>query len=146
LSKFSFVLENALKYRQSIEDREKELLARAVQKVQAEEKVSRKLNLEKQTHLSSYDLHKVNLTTMQQQEAYLFSLDGRIKNQLEEVERAQKTSNIHRNLVVKAASNRKVLERLKEKHLEEYQVILSKAEQKILDEVGIAAFCRKAEN
>lgn len=145
MSKFNFALENALKYRQSIEDREKELLARAMQKVQAEEKVAQKLNLEKQTHLESFDLYKVDLTTMQQQEAYLFSLDFRIKNQLEELEKANRTSKTHRTMVVKATSNRKILERLKEKHLEEHQLLLAKAEQKILDEVGIAAYCRKAD-
>jgi len=140
---FKFALENILKYRQSIEDQERELLARAMQKVQLEESLSQKLDLEKHMHLSLYDVHKSNISNMRQQESYLTSLDLRIKSQQKKLDKAIRVSDTLRVKVVNATSKRKVLESLKEKHLEEYRQELSRAEQKILDEVGISLYFRK---
>jgi|LSQX01.2.fsa_nt_gb flagellar export protein FliJ len=57
-----------------------------------------------------------------------------------------KTSNTIRSRVVDATSKRKVLESLKDKKVEEYHQLLSQAEQKLLDEVGITAYYRKQIN
>ncbi len=146
MNKFKFSLENALKFRKSIEDRDRELLARARQKVQQEEELSQKLDLEKHEHFRSYDIYTSNLTTMQQQESYLTGLDWRIKSQHIQLDKAKRASDTRRAQVVTATSNRKILERLKEKHLEEYKQELARSEQKILDEVGISSYCRKARN
>jgi len=143
LKKFKFALENILKYRQSIEDQEKELLARAMQKVQMEESLAQKLELEKHTHLSSYDVISSNIVKMRQQESYMASLELRIKNQQKQLDKAKSASDNIRVRVVKATSNRKILESLKEQHLTGYRQELDRAEQKILDEVGISAYNRK---
>ena len=142
MSKFKFSLENALKYRQSIEEKEIYLLARAMQNVYVEENASNMLNLEKERHLSTYDLSKLNLTTMQQNESYLTSLDLRIINQMEKLEQAKGTCKNQRDQAVIASTKRKTLERLKEKHLDEHRLVLSKAEQNLLDDIGIVAYCR----
>lgn len=146
MSKFIFSLENALKYRVSLEEHEVGLLARAMQNVQIEEGESNKLNIEKQNYLNSYSYYKTNLTTMQQQEAYISLLDLRIKTQLKKLEQAVIIFKNQRERVVKASIKRKTLERLKEKCLKDHQVLDSKAEQKILDDIGIAAYCHRADN
>jgi len=146
MSKFIFSLENALKYRVSLEEHEVGLLARAMQNVQIEEGESNKLNIEKQNYLNSYSYNKTNLTTMQQQEAYISLLDLRIKTQLKKLEQAVIIFKNQRERVVKASIKRKTLERLKEKYLKDHQVLDSKAEQKILDDIGIAAYCHRADN
>lgn len=147
MSKFIFQLESALKYRRNIEEQETIHLARAKHKVQAEEGLATKLDLEKREHLSSYSPNtKVNLTAMQQQEAYLSLLDLRIKKQLDKVEQAQKNFGVQRNRVVEASTKRKSLETLKEKSLDEYRLELSKAEQNMLDDIGITAYCHKDYN
>ena len=143
MKKFNFVLDNILKFRQSIEDQEKELLARAMQKVQMEESMARKLDIEKHMHLSSYDAHTSNIGKMRQQESYMTSLDIRIKNQQKQLDKAKSVSDSIRVKVVKATSNRKILESLKDKYLTGYRQELSRAEQKILDEVGISSYNRK---
>ena len=143
MKKFKFALENILKYRQSIEDQEKELLARAMQKVQMEESLAQKLELEKHTHLSSYDVISSNIVKMRQQESYMASLELRIKNQQKQLDKAKSASDNIRVKVVKATTNRKILESLKEQHLTGYRQELDRAEQKILDEVGISAYNRK---
>jgi flagellar FliJ protein len=143
MKKFKFALDNILKYRQSIEDQEKELLARAIQKVQMEESVVRRLDSEKHLHLSSFEDQVSNIATMRQQESYLISLDERIMRQQQKLEQAKKVSDSIRARVVTATSNRKILESLKDKHLMEYRQELARAEQNLLDEVGIAAYIRK---
>jgi len=143
MKKFKFALDNILKYRQSIEDQEKELLARAMQKVQVEETVARKLDSEKHLHLSSFEIHTSNIEKIRQQESYLISLDERIKKQQKKLEQAIRTSENIRDRVVTATSNRKILENLREKQLTDYRQELARAEQNTLDEVGIASYIRK---
>jgi len=141
MKKFKFALDNILKYRQSIEDQEKELLARAMQKVQMEEAMAKKLDSEKHLHLRSFESN--NIDRIRQQESYLISLDERIKKQQKKLEQAIRTSENIRDRVVTATSNRKILENLREKQLTEYRQELSRAEQNTLDEVGIASYIRK---
>jgi len=141
MKKFKFALDNILKYRQSIEDQEKELLARAMQKVQMEETIAKKLDSEKHLHLRSFETN--NIEKIRQQESYLISLDERIKKQQKKLEQAIVTSTKIRDRVVTATSNRKILENLREKQLTEYRQELARAEQNTLDEVGIASYIRK---
>jgi flagellar export protein FliJ len=143
MNKFKFALDNILKYRQSIEDQEKERLARAIQKVQMEENMVRKLDSEKRSQLRSFENQTANIAAMRQQESYLISLDERIKRQQKKLEQAIKVSDNIRSRVVTATSNRKILDSLKEKHLTEYRQELARAEQNMLDEVGIASYIRK---
>lgn len=143
MKKFKFALDNILKYRQSIEDQEKELLARAMQKVQVEENLAKKLDSEKHSHLRSFEASTPNIEKIRQQESYLISLDERIKKQQKKLEQAIRTSENIRDRVVTATSNRKILESLRDKQLTEYRLELARAEQNMLDEVGIASYIRK---
>ncbi len=143
MKKFKFALDNILKYRQSIEDQEKEHLARAMQKVQMEESMVRKLDTEKHLHLCSFEKQPSNIETMRQQESYLVCLDDRIKRQQLKLEQAIIASDSIRARVVTATSNRKILDSLKEKHLTNYHQELARAEQNTLDEVGITTYIRK---
>lgn len=143
MSKFIFQLESALKYRRNIEEQETIHLVRAKQKVQVEEGMANILHLEKREHFNSYDLNKMNLTVMQQQEAYLSLLDLRIKKQLDKLDQANKNFGVQRSRLVEASTKRKSLETLKEKSFDEYRSVLSKAEQNMLDDIGTTAYCHK---
>lgn len=146
MKKFRFALENVLKYRKSIEDQEKELLARAMNRVEQEERLSQELDEEKRGFIKSYNIDQCQIGDMSHRDFYLTSLDKRIKNQQVQLDKAIKVSNNIRIKVVDATAKRKVLESLKDKQLEEYRELLSRAEQKILDEVGISSYCRKEMN
>jgi len=141
LGKFVFQLESALKYRRNVEEQETAHLVQAAQKLQTEEGLAIKLKLEKQKHLDAYDPNKTNITAMQQQEAYLSLLDLRIKQQMNKIEQAKKNLLMQRHRVVEASTKRKSLETLKEKSLDEHRLGISKAEQIVLDDIGIAAYC-----
>lgn len=146
MKKFRFALENVLKYRKSIEDQEKELLARAMNRVEQEERLSQELDEEKRGFIKSCNIDQCQIGDMSHRDFYLTSLDKRIKNQQVQLDKAIKVSNNIRIKVVDATAKRKVLESLKDKQLEEYRELLSRAEQKLLDEVGISSYCRKEMN
>jgi flagellar export protein FliJ len=139
-------LDSVLNYQKSIEEQEKQLYSMAMEKVQVEKLSLHNLYLEKSEHLSLYVSTKSTLNTLQQKEVYLFLLDLRIKKQQEKYEKAKNDSEIQHTQMVLATTKRRTLERLREKYLEEYQLVLSNAEQKILDELGIAVYCRQAGN
>ncbi|MEA4924161.1 MAG: flagellar export protein FliJ [Syntrophomonadaceae bacterium] len=146
MSKFTFQLESALRYRQNIEEQEAARLAQARQKVLAEENTAFKLKQEKQSHLRTYNPPRVSLTAMQQQEAYVSWLDRRIKEQQQKVELARQNFGVQRHRVVEAATKRKSLETLKERSWKEYKAVIAKSEQIILDDIGISAYCHKSRN
>ncbi len=146
MGKFVFQLESALKYRRNIEEQETLHLVQAKQKVLAEESRAIKLRLEKSEHLNKYDPQKINLTTMQQHEAYLCGLDLRIEKQLDKVDQANQHFGVQRHRVVEASTKRKSLETLKEKSWDEHRLVLAKAEQIMLDDIGTSAYCHKARN
>jgi flagellar export protein FliJ len=143
LRKFVFQLESALKYRRNMEEQETLLLVQARQKVATEESRAIQLKLEKSEHLNTYDPQRTSLTAMQQQEAYLSGLDFRIEKQLDKVDQAKKHFGVQRHKVVEASTKRKSLETLKEKSLDEHRSVVSKTEQIMLDDIGIAAYCHR---
>lgn len=143
MKKFRFELQNILKYRQSLEDQERQLLTKAMQELESEETLARQLSDEKQQHLQYFAGRKSNIISLRQQETYLSLLDFRIKTQLEQVDQAKKASDDQRIRVITAASNRRILESLKEKKQADYNQMLSRAQQNFLDEVGVMAYCRK---
>ena len=143
MERFKFALEHVLKYRQNLEDQEKILLAKAMQRVRQEEGAARQLHEEKYRSISSFDIRVADLMYMRQHESYMSLLDLRIQNQQQQLAKAEKVCNTARVRVVDASSKRKALERLKDKQWAEYQREQLKAEQKVLDEVGISAYSRK---
>jgi flagellar protein FliJ len=141
LGKPVFRLESALRYRQGIEDQEMIKMAQASQVVKEQEATADRLNQEVERHYENYRSRGLSLTSLLQREIYLDQLNQRITRQAENVEQALQQLEVQRFRVVEASGRKKVLERLKEKDLEEFQMQVSKAEQKVLDDVGIAAYC-----
>ncbi|MBZ4686939.1 MAG: flagellar protein FliJ [Clostridia bacterium] len=147
MQKFKFNLENVLKYRESIEEQQKEQLASSIRRVQAEKKFLNDLLGQKKNALSFANSNPgaVNVIMLQHNETYHSFLNARIEMQRKKLRDAQNLVKKHRLQLAEAAKKRKIMESLKEKYMEEYQKTLGKEEQKNLDEAGIAAYCRKAE-
>jgi flagellar FliJ protein len=142
MRKFVFQLESVLEYRQNMEDHEKNLLGRAVQKALAEEQSLDKLSLKRQQHLTACKSSEVNLTFIHQQEVHLQYIEAKINQSQEKLIEAKKKVKIHKRSLVDASKKRKMIEKIREKRLQEYRRDLAKEEQGILDEAGIAAYCR----
>jgi len=143
MSNFKFSLENVLDYRQNIEDKKKEILAGALKKVKEEEHQLEKLINQKKQQLSNNNRGLLKPVELRQQQAYIQLLEDRIKRQQSRVKEAKNRVQKCTQEWSKSATDRKMLENIKDKQLAEYSFMLAKTEQKILDETGLAWFNRK---
>jgi len=144
LGKPVFKLESALKYRQGIEDQEKIRMVQVSQVVREEEAAADRLNQEKQRHFKNCNGRGMSVTTLMQREIYVDQLNQRISRQAEQVEQARQQLEIQRFRVIEASTRKKSLEYLKDKNLEELRTQASKAEQKVMDDLGVTAYCNRA--
>lgn len=140
-----FRLESALRFRQGIEDKEQIRMMQASRAVREQEAAADELQREKKHHCENYPRQGLPVTALMQREVYLEQLNLRIARQQENVENARQQMEVQRTRVVEASTRKKTLEQLKEKSLAELHMQLSKNEQKILDEVGITAYCYRAD-
>jgi len=144
LGKPVFRLESVLRYRQGIEDQEMIKMLKASQVVKEQEEAADQLKREKQRHYEDYQSRSISLTDLMQREVYIDQLNQRLARQTERVEQARQQLEVQRSSVVEASTRKKTLERLKEKHLEELQMQVSKTEQQILDDIGVTAYFHRA--
>lgn len=141
-----FRLESALRYRQGIEDQEKIKMVLASQVVKKQEEAADMLNREKQHHYEKCQTGGMSLSALMQREVYIDQLNQRIARQMEQVDQARQQLEVQRSRVVEASTRKKTLEHLKEKDMEELQMQVAKAEQRVLDDIGVTAYCHRANN
>lgn len=142
---FNFSLASVLRYRQRKEELEQYKLAETLQRADAEKRLVEGLITEKTEAISQGNVSEININMMCQREEYISYLDFCLEKQKKHLEEALEEVKRSRAQLIDAARERKVVEVLKEKKLEEYANNLKKEEQKLLDEVGIASYCRKAD-
>lgn len=137
MAKFSFKLQPVLNVRVQTEDNLKYELGKAIQKL---EKEKRKLALLKHalSDLANEFNEKAKNTTVYKLiefNEYMSLLNSEIKRQKENVNCASLNVDKVRRELLKAVKERKILEKFKEKKLEEYLLGEKKAEQKTNDEI-----------
>ncbi|MFH1449549.1 MAG: flagellar export protein FliJ [bacterium] len=74
---------------------------------------------------------------------YLHQLDHQIIIQKESLKKIQEEINLITEKLIKASQKKKVVEKLKERRLNEHKKLLEKIEQGVLDEVGINLHLRR---
>ncbi|MBU0599368.1 flagellar export protein FliJ [bacterium] len=74
---------------------------------------------------------------------YLHQLDHQIIIQKESLKKIQEEINLITEKLIKASQKKKVVEKLKERRLDEHKKLLEKIEQGVLDEVGINLHLRR---
>ncbi|MBU2599778.1 flagellar export protein FliJ [bacterium] len=74
---------------------------------------------------------------------YLNQLDHQIIIQKESLKKIQEEINLITEKLIKASQKKKVVEKLKERRLDEHKKLLEKIEQGVLDEVGINLHLRR---
>lgn len=77
---------------------------------------------------------------------HLAHLRARTAAQQARVDASSHQEGLHREQLLQAARNREVLERLKEKRLEQYRSASARIENRALDEAGTMVFMRQREN
>lgn len=130
---FHFSLEKVLDHRVSVEQEAKRAYAEKQKAVIQKEQVLTQMINEKTALM---DVNEMTLGRMQVQHRYLTDLESGIHEMYQQVRQLNQEVEVALTAVVQAQQERKVVEKLREKKLEEYNYELLQEEQKQLDEMG----------
>jgi len=145
---FRFSLQKVLNYRKSVEDKCVIVLKRSQSALnQAEE------TLHRMEHTKSYFLSEqaenarpVSLAELQISTDYLNQMNGMIDRQAVEVTRSEKAVEKDRKVLLGAAKERKITEKLRERQQSEYRIDSRKKELLAQSEIALQVNTRKKEN
>lgn len=144
MKKFNFQLQNVLEYRQNIEDQQKEVLGKAMQRVQ--EINCRLGELAQEKDRQGKTQNRTQTIILWQREAHLQYIDSKIYEQAEILTEAKRMAEKHRQKLIEVSQKRKMIANIKEKRLEEYQRESAKEELNFLNEAGLVLYRRTQEN
>lgn len=144
---FKFRMQSILDHKQDIEDREKEKLAKILQRLdQAKAYLA---NLEKKRELTRIELKEkqragsLNINELRIYNAFLKKLDQDILNARLMIEQIKAEERAQRAELLKAAQDRQAFEKIKEKHKEAFQAEEDEKERKLIDELATIKFARR---
>jgi len=143
MAKFQFHLEPVLKQRADREAAAEQALALA------RKEYYRRLALLKNTReclraLESAQINQLDIFDVRQLFCYHRSLNERIKTQENDVKNAALTVEQKRDRVVQARQDRQVIEKLKERYLQNYKREMAIREQKVVDELSLNTYQRRS--
>lgn len=138
MGRFVFKLQSVLDLKVQVEDIKKNELGKAVQRLEAEKQVLSDYQAERENCVDGFaelSARGVQVVKLKEHNAYIQLLNTKIHAQKETVNLAEKDVDNYREKLVKAAQEREMLEKLKEKKRQEYKKEQLKEEQKINDEI-----------
>jgi flagellar protein FliJ len=143
MNRFRFRLQSVLKYREAIEETKKRDLGVSMSHLRREEEHFNKIQdtiKETDREREQESQGSINVRVLNQGFYYSRLLERKKNDQKKAVERAEKIVEIKRNDLSEAVKRRKILERLREKKVEEYNVDASREEQALIDDSAIMRF------
>lgn len=146
MKKFRFRLETLLKIRRMKEEEAQIFVAQATVRVQEEQALLQELENDKVGlihHFRDSQRQVLTVETLKNYQLYFDKLTRDIHTQTLNVENAHLYRNECLDRLSSATQERKVVEKLREKHLAEYQAETLKEEQQVLDELGLKTHQRK---
>ncbi len=137
MAKFIFKLQSVLNLRKQKEDNIKNELGIAIQRLEQEKRRLSELEntLDATVREFNEKTRKTTVHELIEYNEYLSLLNSRIKSQKDNVNNAAQYVDKVREELVKAVKDRKILEKLKERHYEEFLLKQKKLEQKTNDEI-----------
>ena len=138
MTHFRYRLQSILNIREQVENNAKNKLAGQVRKLNEEQKTLKTIYGEKDkcfANIVKVSNEGVNVTRLCQYTHYLSSINCRLDQQIENVNKVSQDVDIHREKLIEAAKDKKILETLKEKKLLEFLQEQLKKEEKRIDEV-----------
>ncbi|ATW25663.1 flagellar export protein FliJ [Candidatus Formimonas warabiya] len=143
MKKFSFSLQTVLNVRMIAEDLAKQELAKTLQQLEDEKK---KLVVLREEWEAVCALPFRDTFNVMHQQYYRDSVMNSIEVQNQAVIQKQEVVNQVRKKALHAERERKVLEKLKDGQVKEYQKQVSAEEQRFIDEVAVLRFARNGIN
>lgn len=147
MKKFIFNLETLLKYREDIEQKERDELSRLFYKYQLE--LNNRDALAARRQETMVELAKKQAEKVAQKELIWFFLYlDRLSHEREECEKRISRLDLEiqaqKQVVIEASKKRKTLASMKNKKAKEYAAAVEKQEQKDVDELVVTRFAAKA--
>ncbi|KKM12339.1 hypothetical protein SY88_04100 [Clostridiales bacterium PH28_bin88] len=146
MHRFRFPLESVLQYRVALEEQNKQKLHAARDSLRRQQESLSEYREELQWRQQAHTEGKVELAKALLQATYLEALEETIHRQAGVVADAGKEVSRRQGEVVEAMRDRQVLENLKDRRRSEYDYAAGREEQRVLDDIGGAAFVRRQKN
>lgn len=139
MGQYKFSLDNVLNWRSSQEEDAKRSFL-VYQQAQREQESILKDIVEARCRIKQEQTNLVDINTLRQQYIYKDHLDNEIVKQEKTVTQYCNETDKMKEIFVGAQKERKILEKLKEKHFDSYLLEQKNEEQKELDEMGTLRF------
>ncbi|HOV27377.1 MAG TPA: flagellar export protein FliJ [Pseudobacteroides sp.] len=136
--KFKFRLQPLLNIKKQLEDSAKNELGKAVQKLEQEKEKGRVLLRHREKYINSLREKTSSVARVEELRnytMYISSLAKKVEDQNKNIKEANDVVDKYREELIKIVKERKMLEKLREKKLNEYLIEMSKDEQKRMDEI-----------
>ena len=133
MAKSKFSLEKVLDYRWLKEQEAKREYASAQKALTEQEDIFQQINQEKENLM---EVRESTINRMQVQQWYLLDLNQRLIATTEAIKEMSRYVEQALSVYIEAQKERKILEKLSEKQLAEYQIEMNREEQKMLDEMA----------
>jgi flagellar FliJ protein len=147
MKKFTFRLETLLRLRRQAEDECREALAAAVEAARQALETVRQLKAEhealEQAWAEAEQKAGMNVETFRDFEAYRAVLQRRLNTAKTKLAQAREHERNCRLRLQEAAKKRRILEKLRERHVQRHVAAVLKEEQDQLDEHGTTRFVRR---
>ena len=143
---FTFKLQSALDLKLKQEEQQKEFMGKLQRSYQEQMELLNRFEerlLYLQNQLRKQQRNSIELDKIRSYEEYLPILHGKIEDQSAQVERILAEIHKAREVLVALMQERKVLEKLRLKKLQEYQKQVLLEEQKHIDEMATNSFLNK---
>lgn len=139
MTRFTFKLQAVLNIKKQKEKNLENELAKALQKLEAENRKLYQIQEERNCCARQLDVACKKGTTvnrLREFNAYMKFLHDRFVVQKSNVKTARENADKYREMLVKAVQEREILEKLKERQYEDYWQAVKKDEQKFSDEIA----------
>lgn len=149
MKKFQFRLETLLKFRKMQEEQALTKLAEATNRLQKEQELLSDLQNKLSSNLDLLNHEQVKqptIETLKTYSNYIDKIKSEITTQIDLVAKAASYRQECLTILEAAIKQRKLVDNLRKKRLEQYKNELLQEEQKILDELGTQAFMRDKES
>ncbi len=145
MKKFSFKFETVLR----VKEKKEEELKRELMRLQAlrieQEQLLEKIDNEKRRAYGEKAREKqggIDIMSLVYYEAYLNNLRKKISATEKKIKELEKKADDKRVEVIEASKEKKIFEKLKEKHFSEFKKMVVSNEQKQLDEIAVNKYNR----
>ena len=145
MKKFSFSLETVLDYKNQALDALRAEHGAILARVRAQEQVIEDLEREHREADGEFTRRKlegINVVDAMGYEAYLRSLERKLREEYSKLEKLRRQEEQKRSQVVEARKETATIEKLKEHKLEDYNKAVQKDEEKLIDEFVSSARAR----